>query len=147
MSRSGVWQHIPSVQLLDALDALVMRDAQAPMMRGQIAVGVRGAAGYRFWSARFDARSPTTARADTLPADSAVTLFLDQADADHILTTGQLPAQPKLLYIDGDRALMTRFLARYSGGKTLLGARVAHLQSAQRGVVLERKTPARARTR
>ncbi len=118
------------MQLLDALDALVHADAHPPMMRGKVTIGVRGAGGYRFWSAALDQRATTSTSAQ-LPGDSAVTLFLDEADAAHILATGRLPDQPRLLSIDGDRRVLTRFLARYTGGaQSALQTRVAVMRAA-----------------
>jgi hypothetical protein len=117
------------MQLLEALDALVNSDAQKPMLRGKVTLGVRGKKGYRFWSASFDGAAVTTF-ADTMPADSTVTLFIDETDATHILTTGRMPARPKLLSIDGERALMTRFLNRYTGGANVLRTRIATMGAA-----------------
>src|SRR5262245_39157778 len=109
--------------LLEILDALVQRDGAATGLFGEICVGVRAAAGYRWWRARL---GPTfeTRFLDRPPQTAHATLFIGEADARALLARGQLPARPELLMIDGDRTLMLRFLRRYTSRTTWLGVQM-----------------------
>jgi len=109
--------------LLMLLDGLVRRDGEATGLRGEVCVGVRTAAGYQWWRARFGRRFSCGFVPDVSPTAHA-TVCLGAGDADRLLATGHVPAEPELFTLDGDRALFERFLKRYTSRTGWLGIRL-----------------------
>lgn len=109
--------------LLEILDALVLRDGETSGLTGEVCIGVRGSSGYRWWRASF---TPTlSTRFLERPSNSAhATLFIGADDAEALLATGHLPSPSSLLVVDGDRALMQRFIRRYTSRMSWFEARI-----------------------
>jgi hypothetical protein len=117
------WQDVRGARLLALLDALVTRDGSAPGLDGRVAVGVRCDDGrWAFWRASPEVRKATTELFDGAPP-ADVTLVVDADVAESILRTGQTPANPVMLAIEGDRALFRQFARRYLAPRSWLDVR------------------------
>lgn len=109
--------------LLMLLDGLVRRDGEASGLRGEVCVGVRDGSGYWWWRARFGRRfSCGFVRQVSSTAHTIV--CLGRGDAERLLATGHVPAQPELFTLHGDRGLFERFLARYTSRTGWVGIRL-----------------------
>ena len=109
--------------LLLLLDGLVRRDGSAAGLEGEVQVGVRSPEGYRWWRARLGPRF-SVGFVPEVSTTAHVTLCLGQGDAARLLATGRIPEDPELLHLDGDRALLERFLTRYTSRTNWLGVRL-----------------------
>jgi hypothetical protein len=113
-----------SADLLALLDALVVRDPGPAGFTGALAIGIRGPKGYRWWQGYFFGASIRTRRGLARPRDVHAILYLAQSDATHMLSSGRLPAKPELLSVEGDRALIERFVQRYTSRTSWVGIRL-----------------------
>ena len=105
---------------LVAFDAL-MHASGAKGLAGCVALGVRRAGDVVYWVGRFGSAlhsEITTA----LPERADASLVLDEVDADHMVTHGQLTSRPHLT-LRGDRRLLARLFATLGPGRGALAQR------------------------
>ena len=120
MDRDGPGRDLDA---LDALHALVSSDPAGAPVEGRVSVGIRARGGdTRWWSV---AMSRTSSRAGfhDSPPPSDVALVMDNDTARGLLV-GRLPALPGLLAIEGDAALLGRFVERYVRPRSWLDLRM-----------------------
>lgn len=107
---------MPSTTFLDVLDAYVRRDPGPDNVRGHVAVGLRRSPGrYQWWRAVLGGERQV-GMVEARPHDADVILYIDDADAEAMLTTGALPDTPSLFRVEGDTKLLVRFSRRYLRG-------------------------------
>ena len=109
--------------LLTLLNAVVLNDQGPSGLRGQVAIGVRGADGEQWWTAFLHPQARCEF-IDARPEGAESALLLGVAEADSILKTGAPPENPELLVLYGDRDLLMKFLARYQPQGGMLSLRV-----------------------
>ena len=109
-------------RLLSLFDDVVTRDPAPPGLKARLAVAVQDRATRLWWGADLAARA-TTAFAAAPPEGADVTVQLGVDDAESVLLRGELPADPELVWLDGDRAVLDRFLCRYFSTRDLLSLR------------------------
>lgn len=117
-------QDVRGARLLALLDALVVRDGAAPSLGGSVSVGVRCDDGrWVFWRATPDVRKATTELFEAAPR-ADVTLVVDADVAEAILGSGNVPDDPAVMAIDGNRALFKQFAKRYLEPRSWLDVRL-----------------------
>lgn len=120
VERPGVTA--PGFRLLSVFDDVVTRDPAPPGLKARLAVAVRGRATRLWWVVDLAARA-STVFTDVRPAGADVTVELGVDEAESVLLRGELPADPELVWLDGDRAILDRFLSRYFSTRDLLSLR------------------------
>ena len=105
------FEEIEGPPLLRILDGLVRRDGPVSGLSGEVQVGVRADDGYTWWRARLG-RRPGTAFLRAPSPSAHVTWCLSAADADAVVTGRAY--DPSAMHVDGDAALLARFLDRYT---------------------------------
>jgi hypothetical protein len=101
--------------LLDLLDAFVVRDPAPPGFAARIAIGV----GERWWIARLGATAVTTFAVEPGPVDASLHLSAEAAAA--ILAGEPIPAEGA--HHRGDVALVAKLFRRYLGRTDPIGVR------------------------
>jgi hypothetical protein len=112
------------LDFLELLDAWVRKDGAQAGFAGEIAVGLRGAFGTRWWLARLGGVAQCEFVAD-LPDRVDACLLLGEAEARSLLDEGALPDDVSCFYLYGDEELVKKFLHRYLKRTNSIGIRSA----------------------
>lgn len=112
-----------ATDLLELFHAFVLGSGGPPGFEGTIAFGVRAGDGRDlWWSARFGPTVEAGFGAER-PRNADAVLHLGTREASAILDRGRLPECPELVELDGEAALIERFLERYVDRKSALAIR------------------------
>lgn len=108
--------------LLLALDYLVRSEGGVSGLRGKICVGVQTGPQQDWWQVVFGNRTDV-AFVPRPDSDADAVFLLGEREAESILETGELPPDPQLLQVAGSKALLHRFVDRYTASMTTLDLR------------------------
>ena len=120
--------------LLFVLDAAVRRDSRPPGFHGRICIGVLEGRSNRWWHGIFTGASSQTYLLSEMPApvDMDVLVCMGVEEADSLLRLGGFTGiSMPLVIVDGKRAVLERFAARYLRQTDLLGLRVRQSNQAR----------------
>jgi hypothetical protein len=109
---------------LNDIAALIACDQGAPGFRGKLAMGVRDDEGELWLAAEMSDRAVAKLEASA-DETATVRLLLGEAEFRTLVSTGAPPANPALLELSGDVAVLSRFLQRYLVPKSAVAIRTS----------------------
>jgi hypothetical protein len=114
------------VDLLLVLDSVVHQTGALPGIGGEVSFGIMGDDGSEaWWSAHFSDGKVETAFLDDEPETADVVFVIGEREANAIMDKGRPPDDGLLLEVEGDEALLDRFLDLYFTERSMVDVRAS----------------------
>jgi hypothetical protein len=112
--------------LLLVLDSVVHQTGALPGIGGEVSFGIMGKNGTEaWWSAQFAEGKVETAFFDDEPESADVVFVIGEREANAIMDKGRPPDDALLLEVEGDEALLDRFLDLYFTERSMVDVRAS----------------------